>query len=406
MKVVFFTNEYPPHIYGGAGVHVDYLTRELSRHIDVEVHCFGDQSLNAKGLVARGHDPKIAFDYSDPKFAKAIDAMIRNLEMATCLKGADIVHCHTWYSHFAGLVARELYQVPMVLTTHSFEPSRPWKAEQLGNAYHLSIWVERMAMEGSDGIIAVSNGMKKDALRFFDIPADKIEVIYNGIDPEEYRYKDTVGALKKYGVDTEIPYVLFVGRITRQKGIIHLVRAIEHIGRDAQVVLCAGAPDTPEIASEMRSAVATAKKAHGRVIWVEEMVPKKDVIELYGHAAVFCCPSVYEPFGIINLEAMACETAVVASKVGGIPEIIVDGKTGWLVPYKPTSDLDTEPRDPAGFSRDMAGRINELLSDPAKCDAMGVAGRQRVEDVFSWRAIAEKTVDYYKRLVSHQRVKR
>lgn len=399
MKVVFFTNEYPPNVYGGAGVHVDYLSRELARHVDVEVHCFGNQIEDMKGLIVRGHESGVLPECSDPKFEKVIDALTRNLAMASCLKGADIVHCHTWYSHFAGLIARQLYQIPMVLSTHSFEPSRPWKVEQLGSAYHLSSWIEKMAMEQSDGIIAVSEGMKRDALRFFDVPAEKIEVIYNGIDPDEYRYVDSVDALKKYDVDPSVPYVLFVGRITRQKGIIHLVRAIEHIDRNAQIVLCAGVPDTPEIASEMRSAVEKAKRANDNVIWIEEMVPKKDVIELYGHAAVFCCPSVYEPFGIINLEAMACETAVVASGVGGIPEILVDGVTGYLVSYERVSESDTEPKDPAGFSRALAEKINLLLSDEGRRTSFGKAGRKRVEDVFSWRAIAKTTADYYKRVV-------
>jgi len=400
MKVIFFTNEYPPNVYGGAGVHVDYLSRELAKHINVEVHCFGEQDVSEGNLTVRGHKPDVPFDFADPKFAKALDALLRNLVMASGLQDADIVHCHTWYSHFAGLLAKQLYQVPMVLSTHSFEPSRPWKVEQLGNAYHLSSWVERMAMEQSDGIIAVSEGMKRDALRFFNVPSDKIDVIYNGIDPDEYQFRDSIGALKKYGIDPALPYMLFVGRITRQKGIIHLVRAIEHIDRNVQIVLCAGAPDTEEIASEMRSAVEKAKKLHDRVIWIEEMVPKNDVIELYGHAAVFCCPSVYEPFGIINLEAMACETAVVASAVGGIPEIIVDGVTGYLVPYEPVSDSETEPKDPVKFSKNLATRVNELLADESKRTSFGKAGRKRVEDIFSWRAIAETTVSYYSKVIS------
>lgn len=403
MKAIFFTNEFPPHIYGGAGVHVDYLTRELAKHIDVEVHCFGDQRIAEGRLAAIGCVPASGIEYADPRFSKAVDAMERNLRMASNIRDADIVHCHTWYAHFAGLLAKQLYGVPMVLTTHSFEPSRPWKAEQLGRAYHLSSWVERMAMEQSDGIIAVSKGMQQDACRFFDIDPAKVSVIHNGIDLEEYRKKSSGEALVKYGIDPAIPFVLFVGRITRQKGIIHLVRAIEHLSRDAAVVLCAGAPDTPEIASEMRQAVEEARRHHPRVLWIEEMVPKKDVIELYSHAVVFCCPSVYEPFGIINLEAMACETPVVASAVGGIPEIVVDGETGSLVPFERVSADVSEPKDPAKLSRDLAMRVNELLADGAKREAFGRAGRKRVEDIFSWRAIAKTTLEYYQRVISMAR---
>lgn len=399
MKVVFFTNEYPPYIYGGAGVHVDYLSRELAKLADVEVHCFGDQASTAGNLRVKGHQDVHKMDVSDERFKKALDALSRNIEMAACLKDADIVHCHTWYSHFAGLLARQLYQIPMVLSTHSLEPSRPWKVEQLGNAYHLSSWVEKTAIEQCEGIIAVSNEMKKDTERYFNVSAGKITVIYNGIDLEEYKPAISKTALEKYNIDPNIPYVLFVGRITRQKGIIHLVKAIKDINKDAAIVLCAGAPDTPEISREMRSAVDEGKKTHDKVIWIEEMVPKKDVIELYTHAAVFCCPSVYEPFGIINLEAMACETPVVASRVGGIPEIIVNGETGYLVDVDPISEDNSEPKDPEGFSKRLAGRVNELLGDDNRRASFAKAGRKRAEDIFSWSAIAKQTLDYYKSLV-------
>ncbi|MFH0798774.1 MAG: glycogen synthase [Pseudomonadota bacterium] len=406
MKAAIFTNEFPPHIYGGAGVHVDYLTRELAKQIEVEVHCFGDQRVKDGNLTVIGHGHADGIELADARFEKAIDAIDRDLRMACNIKGADIVHCHTWYSHFAGLLARNLYAVPMVLTTHSFEPSRPWKEEQLGGAYRVSSWVERTAMVESDGVIAVSEGMKRDACRLFGIDAGKVTVIHNGIDLDEYRPKPSAGALKKYGIDPALPYVLFVGRITRQKGIIHLVRAIEHLRKDAAIVLCAGAPDTPQISAEMRQAVDLAKKKHGKVLWIEQMVEKKDVIELYSHAAVFCCPSVYEPFGIINLEAMACETPVVASAVGGIPEIIVPGETGFLISYDKASEETGEPRDPAKFSRALAEKINELLADEPKRTAFAKAGRRRVEEKFSWKAIAESTISYYERIIRESGKKR
>lgn len=405
MKAVFFTNEFPPYVYGGAGVHVDYLTRELAKHIDVEVHCFGDQQIFEKHLAVASCPPMDEIECADPRFEKVLDAIWRNLRMTSNIKNADIIHCHTWYSHFAGLLARQLYGVPMVLTTHSFEPSRPWKEEQLGRAYRLSSWIERMAMEQCDGIIAVSEGMKSDACRFFKVNSSKITTIHNGIDLDEYCSKTSYEALTKYGIDPKVPYVLFVGRITRQKGIIHLVRAIEHIKKDAAIVLCAGAPDTPEISAEMRELVAQAKLKHENVIWIEEMVSKKDVIELYSHATVFCCPSVYEPFGIINLEAMACGTPVVASAVGGIPEIVVDGETGFLVPFKPISPTQSEPLEPELFSRNLAERINDLLIDHAKREAFAKAGRKRALQFFSWRTIAEATLSYYQRVIEQAKSK-
>jgi len=399
MKVIFFTNEYPPNVYGGAGVHVDYLSRELSKYIDVEVHCFGEQQITEKNLSIYGHSNNADINCSNIKFTKAIDAVSRNISMAANLKDADIVHCHTWYSHLSGLIASQLYQVPMVLSTHSFEPSRPWKAEQLGNAYHLSSFIERMAMQESHGIIAVSKGMKADALNYFDIADDKINVIYNGIDLNEYQRVSHTDALDKYGIDREKPYVLFVGRITRQKGIIHLVNAAKHINPNVQIVLCAGAPDTPEIAKEMQAAVDAAKAYHDHIIWIEEMVAKADVIQLYSHATVFCCPSIYEPFGIINLEAMACETPVVGSAVGGIPEIIVPEKTGLLVDFIPVSDSDASPRDPDQFSKDLAVNVNRVLADHDQCRSFAKASRNRVEDIFSWDAIAKTTVQYYEKII-------
>lgn len=400
MKAVIFTNEFPPNVYGGAGVHVDYLTKEMSQLIDVDVQCFGDQKGSIGKISVTGNKPDDGINYSDPRFAKAVEAMSINLRQVSNLKGIDIVHCHTWYAQFAGLVARQLYQVPMVLTTHSLEPSRPWKVEQLGNAYHLSSWIERTAVEQCEGIIAVSKQMKEDVLRMFNVKEDKITIIHNGIDLKEYSHTIASEARNKFNVRLDKPYVLFVGRITRQKGIIHLVHAIKHINPNVQIVLCAGAPDTKEIAEEMRSAVNEARKTHNDIIWIEEMVTKKEAIEFYSNAAVFCCPSVYEPFGIINLEAMACNTPVVASAVGGIPEVVVDGETGFLVPFKSVSKDNSEPTDPEGFSRLMAEKINAVLADENMRKRFGELGRKRVEEHFSWSGIAKKTVEYYKQLTA------
>jgi glycogen synthase len=396
MKAAIFTNEYPPNVYGGAGVHVDYLTREMAKLADIDVHCFGNHpNTGGKGrITVTAHKPCKEISYSDSRFVKAIEALSVNLSQAANLKGVDIVHCHTWYSHFAGLVARQIYQVPMILTTHSLEPSRPWKAEQLGNAYNLSSWIEHMAIKQCEGIIAVSKQMKSDVIKMFDVDDKKITIIHNGIDLDEYK-PDTKNnaAREKYGVALNKPYVLFVGRITRQKGIIHLVNAIRYINKETQIVLCAGAPDTPEIANEMKACVTEAKKSHERVIWIEEMVGKKEVIELYSNATVFCCPSIYEPFGIINLEAMACGTPVVASAVGGIPEVVLDGETGFLV--------ELDPNDTEKFSRGLAEKINKLLADQEIRQKFAKAGRKRVEEYFSWSSIAKKTISYYEEMIGN-----
>jgi glycogen synthase len=311
---------------------------------------------------------------------------------------ADIVHCHTWYTDMGGLIAGKLWGVPYVLTIHSLEPLRPWKVEQLGNAYHLSAWMERTAIEEAAAIVAVSRETREDVLRHFEVDPARVHVIHNGIDPDEYRKTDATDVLTRHGIDPERPFVLFVGRITRQKGITHLVDAIPEIDPDVQVVLCAGAPDTPAIGKEMEEKVAVASAARPGVIWVREMLPRADVIQLYGHAAVFCCPSVYEPFGIINLEAMACGTAVVASAVGGIKEVVVPEETGLLV------DLELKPGtfdpvDPRAFSSDLAAAINRVARDPALRERFGEAGRRRVVDHFSWDAIAQRTVEMYASLL-------
>jgi alpha-maltose-1-phosphate synthase len=398
MKVLFLTNEYPPHIYGGAGVHVGYLSRELAKTIPVEVRCFGHQRIEEANLKVIGFELDTSgFTCSEP-LKSAFGAVRRCTDFNTMNIDADIVHCHTWYSHFGGILAKKNYGIPLVITVHSLEPLRPWKREQLGGGYDFSLWIEKTALEMADAIIAVSGETKRDIERLFDVDPTRVHVIHNGVDLEEYRKVGSAEALRRYGIDPERPYLLFVGRITRQKGIVYLVRAIPFMDPNFQIVLCAGAPDTPEIAAEMKDAIESATRERSDVIWIEKMVDRNAVIEFYSHAAVFCCPSIYEPFGIINLEAMACETAVVASAVGGIKEVVVDGKTGFLVPLDQMKESPFEPLDPEKFSRDLAAKINELMRDRHLREKFGKAGRKRVEEKFSWSAIARKTKALYETL--------
>jgi glycogen synthase len=400
MRIGILTNEYPPHVYGGAGVHVEYLTRELAAldqaSHSVEVVCFGDQQEQRGALHVRGVQPPVDLPAQDPRHAKLFATLLQDLAMSGTLPPVDVAHCHTWYSHLAGCLVKHLQDVPLVLTTHSLEPHRPWKVEQLGTAYHVSSWIERIAYESADGVIAVSEAMKHDVHELYGVPYDRIRVIHNGIDLQQYRPTPNPDVLREYDIDPAVPYVLFVGRITRQKGIIHLVNAIRHIHAGAQVVLCAGAPDTPEIAREMADAVDRARaESPDRIIWIREMLPKDKVIALYTHAAIFVCPSVYEPFGIINLEAMACETPVVASAVGGIPEVVEHGETGLLVTPEAISPTDVAPRHPEQFSRDLASAVNVLLDDAALRRTMAQKARARVEEQFSWSSIARQTLDFY-----------
>lgn len=404
MRIALFTNEYPPHVYGGAGVHVEYLSRELARLEDgaheVDVFCFGEQREERGNLRVHGVEPELRFAAQDPRHARLLDSLARNLAMLGAVRAPDIVHCHTWYSHLAGSLARPLTGARLVLTTHSLEPHRPWKVEQLGSAYHATTWIERTAYQNADGVVAVSEAMKRDVQELYGVDPARVRVIHNGIDPDEYRPLPDPETLRRLGVDPEIPIVLFVGRITRQKGILHLVRALPRLEGEMQVVLCAGAPDTPEIAREMKELVEEAKReASARVVWLADMLPKEEVIALYSRADVFVCPSVYEPFGIINLEAMACETPVVASAVGGIPEIVVPGETGLLVPFEAEGGDSPEPRDPEAFARDLAAAITELMGAPERRAAMGRAARERVLAQFSWSRIAELTAEFYRELV-------
>jgi alpha-maltose-1-phosphate synthase len=406
MRVGLFTREYPPLVYGGAGVHVDYLSRELAREIEVEVHCWGPQHSDAGNLHVRGAEPWPEISNgTEGKFKGALEALSLNLTQIKALEGIDLVHTHTWYVSMAGFLAKKLYGVPFVLTTHSLEPLRAWKAEQLGSGYAMSSWMERTAILDADAIIAVSQGTKADIQKAYpEVDPARIHVIYNGIDLAEYQKTSETRALAAYGVDPAVPYVLFVGRITRQKGVTHLVDAIRYLPAETQVVLCAGAPDTPEIATELREKVEAARKDHPRIVWIEKMVTKQETIQLYSHARVFCCPSVYEPFGIINLEAMACRAPVVASATGGIKEVVVDDKTGYLVPFD-QDPVTSFPRDPEKFAKDLGASINQLLQDEEKCRRFGDEGRRRVEEIFSWTAIAHQTIDLYQHLIEQKRAK-
>jgi starch synthase len=408
MRIAQLTNEYPPNVYGGAGVHVEYLARELARAEGgahpVQVLAFGEQHDPDGAPRVQGVAPALRLPVQDPRHARLLDALVRDLAMVGAVDAPDVVHCHTWYAHLAGCLARPLTGARLVLTTHSLEPHRPWKVEQLGRAYDVTTWIERTAYQNADGVVAVSEAMKADVQALYGVDPARVRVIHNGIDPDEYRPVEAPDVLRRLGVDPDVPMVLFVGRITRQKGILHLVRALPLLPAGVQVVLCAGAPDTPEIGREMEALVAEARReAAARIVWIPEMLPKPDVIALYSHAAVFVCPSVYEPFGIINLEAMACETPVVASAVGGIPEIVVPGETGLLVPVATAGGDSPEPRDPAAFARALAEAVNALLADPARRRAMGEAARARVLRQFSWRSIAAQTLDFYRALLGEPR---
>jgi glycogen synthase len=400
MKILMLSNEYPPNVYGGAGVHVDYLCRNLARlcgsEHSLQVYCFGDQQERSSHFSVTGFgDMSAQFD-GEGGSLKVLDALGRNIVMAARAARADLVHCHTWYTYFAGCLVKQFLEIPMVITVHSLEPKRPWKREQIGSGYFVSSWLEKTAMENADGVIAVSHGMKNDIIHCYTPAPEKIRVIYNGIDIAHYRKTVKPEVLVSYGISPGKPYVLFVGRITRQKGIIHLVRALVHIQAGVQIVLCAGAPDTERILGEMRAEVESARAATANdIVWIPKMIPPEHLSVLYSHAALFVCPSVYEPFGIINLEAMACGTPVVASAVGGIPEVVPHDQCGILVPFDPVSDIDPEPRRPDLYARDLAGAINRLLGDPERRAQMGAAGRRRVETLFGWEAIARQTLAYY-----------
>jgi glycogen synthase len=403
MKALILTNEYPPHIYGGAGVHVDHLVREMtamSPETDTfDVLCFGDQNLSDTHLRVSGV-PEISSGAFGLQRLKLGDTLLRNAVMTGTANKADVIHCHTWYTYMAGCLLKQILQAPLVVTTHSLEPHRPWKKDQLGDSYHATCWLEKTAMENADGIIAVSETMKQNVMDLYRIDPEKIQVIYNGVDTRFFRETFRPETLRSYGIDPDKPYILFVGRITRQKGIMHLIRAIARVDKDVQAVLCASAPDTREIAQEMETRVNKAMQETGReILWISETIPLQDLPVLYSHAAVFVCPSVYEPFGIINLEAGACNTPVVAAAVGGIPEVVVHEKTGLLVPFE--AQEDAEPKRPEIFAADLAAAINILVRAPEKRVQMGAAARKRIEKQFSWTSIARQTLEFYQHLIKN-----
>jgi alpha-maltose-1-phosphate synthase len=401
MKALILTNEYPPHIYGGAGVHVDHLVREmtdLSSGTDTfDILCFGDQNQSGHHLRVSGV-PKISSETPGLQRPKLTDTLLRNAVMTATADAADIIHCHTWYTYMAGCLLKQILAAPLVVTTHSLEPHRPWKKDQLGDSYHATCWLEKTAMENADGIIAVSETMKQNVIDLYQIDPEKVQVIYNGVDTRFFCETFRPDILRTYGIDPDKPYILFVGRITRQKGIMHLIRAISMVDQGVQTVLCASAPDTREIAQEMETRVKNASQETGReILWISETIPLQDLPVLYSHAAVFVCPSVYEPFGIINLEAGACSTPVVAAAVGGIPEVVVHNETGLLVPFE--AQEDAEPKSPEIFAADLAAAINTLVRAPEKRTQMGAAARKRIEKQFSWTSIARQTLDFYHHLI-------
>ena len=389
VRISLLTREYPPSVYGGAGVHVAQLVPQLRRLCEEEVHCMGDPR---EGATAHAED-----------FPAGANAALRvfgaDLSMTAAIGPVDLVHSHTWYANLAGHLSGLMYDLPHVVSAHSLEPHRPWKAEQLGGGYQLSSWAERTAFEGASAVIAVSSGMRDGVLEAYDtLDPDRVHVVRNGIDTEEFQPDRGTDVITRLGMDPDRPSVVFVGRITRQKGLIHLVRAAEQLDPQTQVVLLAGAPDTPEIARQIGDAFQHVQETRGNVIWIEQMLPRHEVRQVLSHATVFACPSVYEPLGIVNLEAMACETAVVASAVGGIPEVVVDGETGCLVPYDPARADD--PAFVAEFESGLATKINELTADPDRAARFGRAGRQRCIDEFSWSTIAAQTLDVYQTAVA------
>jgi starch synthase len=409
MKILLLSNEYPPHVYGGAGVHVGHLSRELAQlnegsHI-VNILCFGEQREEHANKTVEGiHMKNSDFPYRNPRHKKLIDTLLRNVLMIGSASKADIIHCHTWYTHLAGCLIKRIYGIPLVITAHSLEPQRPWKLEQLGSAYRASCWVEKTAFENADGIIAVSNALRTSINELYGISLDQICTIPNGIDVTVFKPTYNPDILASYGIKPDRPFLLFVGRITRQKGIFHLLDTVKYLSKDVQVVLIATDPDTAEIGEEMSKKIKQIRSEdRHEIIWINTFVPEDHLVIIYSHASVFVCPSIYEPFGIINLEAMACETPIVASAVGGIREIVTDGETGLLVPFEPRGTNCPEPKDPDKFSRDIASAVNSLLAPSPPLHNIGTNAREKVEKSYSWKGVAAQTLDFYSRLIEQKK---
>lgn len=391
LRVDIMTREFPPHVYGGAGVHVEQLSVALAQlgTVDVRVRGFGD---DLAASYATGYTPDVRLAEANA----ALSTLSTNVAMVPDVAGADLVHSHTWYANFAGHVASQLHGIPHIMTSHSLEPLRPWKAEQLGGGYALSSWVEAQAVQSAQAVIAVSAAMRADILRCYpQVPSDKVRVVHNGIDPDRYRPTDGAAAMQAVGLDPDRPSIMFVGRITRQKGLPHLLRAVAQLPRDTQVLLCAGAPDTPQIAQEVQQLVRDLNATHEHVVWVDRHLGATELIQLLSAATVFVCPSVYEPLGIVNLEAMACGTAVVATRTGGIPEVVDDPTTGWLVPISQVDDGSGAPHDREVFEADLAQALGQAIADPAECARRGEAGREVVCADFSWHSVAAHTAKIY-----------
>ncbi|HEY6078946.1 MAG TPA: glycogen synthase [Polyangiaceae bacterium] len=397
MKVALLSREYPPEVYGGAGVHVEYLARELARQVELGVYCFGAERRAPE--VKASYKSWSALDGAAPELA-ALRTLSIDLAMAKDVADAQLVHTHTWYANLAGHLAKLMYGIPHVMTSHSLEPLRPWKAEQLAGGYAISSFCERTSIEAADAVVAVSRGMRRDILKAYpSVDPERVHIIYNGIDLAEYQRDEDTDVLERLGIDPAQPYAVFVGRVTRQKGIVHLLEAARHIDKSVRLVLCAGEADTDDLKREVETLAASIEAERGGLLWIQQMLPRPQLIQVLSHASVFVCPSIYEPFGIVNLEAMACGAPVVASAVGGIPEVVDDGKTGYLVAFESDGTPMGAPKDRESFARALATRINELCENPQLARSMGSAGRRRVEEHFAWSSIARQTAQLYASLV-------
>ncbi|MFK0072053.1 glycogen synthase [Arthrobacter woluwensis] len=399
MRIDIVSKEFPPDIYGGAGVHVAELSRVLASHVDLRVHAFGaPRDTDFHGATVSTYETPVELKDANP----AVQTLGVDLSIVPDVAGADLVHSHTWYANMAGHLASLLHGIPHVLSAHSLEPLRPWKAEQLGGGYRLSSWVEQTSYEAAAAIIAVSEGMRQDILRCYpNVDPAKVHVVHNGIDVSLWERDEDDDAVRALGIDPSRPSVVFVGRNTRQKGVPYLLRAAQQLPADVQLVLCLGAADTPELAAETAELIAGLQAERDGVLVIERMLPRRELIQVLSHATAFACPSIYEPLGIVNLEAMACGAAVVASATGGIPEVVAHGETGLLVPLEQVTDGTGTPLDPQKFVDDFAAALNEVVSDPEKARAMGQAGRRRAEENFSWDSIAQTTLDVYRSVLPH-----